>query len=193
MAVEVRRWARTALLVSVYLSLASCLQFFLEEGKQKCFIHDVAEDIELVGEYQTLPSGRQDGSISVVAKDPDNLDVPLRFLSDRRFRFRSKKDGEHQLCLRSGSRLKLDLTVATGEKTVNYTAVAEQERLTELQLRVWQLAEQLLQIQKEQNYQRIREKRFRQISHNTHMWIFWWPVVRSLYVVLFIILVTRSC
>uniref|UniRef100_A0A672G1E8 GOLD domain-containing protein n=1 Tax=Salarias fasciatus TaxID=181472 RepID=A0A672G1E8_SALFA len=188
MAVEVRRWARTALLVSVYLSLASCLQFFLEEGKQKCFIHDVAEDIELVGECEVVNNA---------AGAAGFLDVPLRFLSDRRFRFRSKKDGEHQLCLRSGSRLvsgKLDLTVATGEKTVNYTAVAEQERLTELQLRVWQLAEQLLQIQKEQNYQRVREeKRFRQISHNTHMWIFWWPVVRSLYVVLFIILVTRSC
>ena len=38
------------------------------------------------------------------------------------------------------------------------------EKVTELQLRVRQLMDQVVQIQKEQNYQRFREERFRSTS-----------------------------
>ena len=46
----------------------------------------------------------------------------------------------------------------------NYKQVAQKEKLTELQLRVRQLMDQVTQIQKEQNYQRYREERFRATS-----------------------------
>ncbi|CAN9515206.1 unnamed protein product [Ophioblennius macclurei] len=192
MALEVKRSLRTATLLAFCFTLASSLQLFLEDGERTCFIHDIPEDVQLVGEYRTLPFDHQDESISIVAKDPDNEDVSLHFVSNRRFTFWSRKSGKHQLCLQADRHLKLDLNVVTGEQTVNYTEAKQQLGLTELQLRVWRLSEQLQQIQREQNYQRVREQHFRQISHNTHMWIFWWPVVRSLYVVLFIILITKS-
>lgn len=44
-----------------------------------------------------------------------------------------------------------------GEHTNNYPEIAAKDKLTELQLRVRQLLDQVEQIQKEQNYQRVRE------------------------------------
>ena len=44
-----------------------------------------------------------------------------------------------------------------GEQAIDYTQVAEREKLTELQLRVRQLLDQVDQISKEQNYQRVSD------------------------------------
>lgn len=45
-----------------------------------------------------------------------------------------------------------------GEHTNNYPEIAAKDKLTELQLRVRQLLDQVEQIQKEQNYQRVSEE-----------------------------------
>ena len=42
-----------------------------------------------------------------------------------------------------------------GEHTNNYPEIAAKDKLTELQLRARQLLDQVEQIQKEQNYQRV--------------------------------------
>lgn len=51
-----------------------------------------------------------------------------------------------------------------GESANDYKKIATNEKLTQLQLRVRQLMDQVTQIQKEQNYQRFREERFRSTS-----------------------------
>lgn len=63
---------------------------------------------------------------------------------------------------RSSSRLPVDLVlqrvhldIQVGEHANNYAEIAAKDKLTELQLRVRQLVEQVDQIQKEQNYQRV--------------------------------------
>ena len=56
----------------------------------------------------------------------------------------------------------MDLQV--GDTAVDYKKVASTEKLTQLQLRVRQLQDQVTQIQKEQNYQRVREEKFRTTS-----------------------------
>ena len=52
-------------------------------------------------------------------------------------------------------RVHLDINV--GEHAINYADVAQKEKLSELQLRVRQLLDQVEQITKEQNYQRVSE------------------------------------
>uniref|UniRef100_A0A3P9CF18 Transmembrane p24 trafficking protein 9 n=1 Tax=Maylandia zebra TaxID=106582 RepID=A0A3P9CF18_9CICH len=64
--------------------------------------------------------------------------------------------------------------------TTNYAEIAAKDKLTELQLRVRQLVEQVDQIQKEQNYQRYREERFRQTSESTNQRVLWWSIMRHL-------------
>ena len=55
-----------------------------------------------------------------------------------------------------------------GEHTNDYAQIAAKDKLTELQLRVRQLLDQVEQITKEQNYQRYREERFRATSESTN-------------------------
>jgi len=45
--------------------------------------------------------------------------------------------------------------IQVGEHAIDYGSVAQKEKLTELQLRVRQLLDQVEQITKEQNYQRV--------------------------------------
>lgn len=47
------------------------------------------------------------------------------------------------------------LDVRRGEATNDYALIAARDKLTELQLRIRQLKEQVQQIQKEQEYQRV--------------------------------------
>jgi hypothetical protein len=55
-----------------------------------------------------------------------------------------------------------------GEHANDYAQIAAKDKLTELQLRVRQLLDQVEQITKEQNYQRYREERFRATSESTN-------------------------
>ena len=47
------------------------------------------------------------------------------------------------------------MDIQVGEHTNNYAEIAAKDKLTELQLRVRQLVDQVDQIQKELNYQRV--------------------------------------
>lgn len=51
----------------------------------------------------------------------------------------------------------MHLDIQVGEHTNNYPEIAAKDKLTELQLRARQLLDQVEQIQKEQNYQRVRK------------------------------------
>ncbi|XP_029368044.1 transmembrane emp24 domain-containing protein 9-like isoform X2 [Echeneis naucrates] len=187
------------------------LHFHIRDAELKCFREEMPEEVLLVGTYRTqlydqqrdryLPAP-QDLRMLIVAKDPDNQLV-LSQLSDSegRFSITSHKPGEHRFCLQStssqpapsaGGVLAVHLEIKMGFSTNNYTKIIAEDRLTELQLRVRQLTDQVKQIQKQQTYQKLRQKHFRDISHNTEMWIFWWPVVRSLYVVAVITWHTKS-
>ena len=51
--------------------------------------------------------------------------------------------------------MRVHLDIEVGEHAVDYNELAGKEKLTELQLRVRQLLDQVEQISKEQNYQRV--------------------------------------
>ena len=50
---------------------------------------------------------------------------------------------------------RVHLDIQVGEPAIDYANVAQKEKLSELQLRVRQLLDQVEQITKEQNYQRV--------------------------------------
>ena len=66
-----------------------------------------------------------------------------------------------------------------GEHAIDYANVAQKEKLSELQLRVRQLLDQVEQITKEQNYQRYREERFRQTSESTNQSVRLWSLSQT--------------
>lgn len=50
---------------------------------------------------------------------------------------------------------RVHLDIQVGEHAIDYANVAQKEKLSDLQLRVRQLLDQVEQISKEQNYQRV--------------------------------------
>merc|ERR1719186_468850 len=124
----------------------------------------------------------------VEVKDPDKKVVLARdYGSEGRFTFTSHMPGEHTICIHSNStkwtlmaseKMKIHLELHVGTET-NYKEVASKEKLTELQLRVRQLMDQVTQIQKEQNYQRFREERFRATSESTNSRVLWWSIAQT--------------
>ena len=79
-----------------------------------------------------------------------------------RISFTSHTPGEHVICMYSnstawfsGSQLRVHLDIQVGEHAIDYANVAQKEKMSELQLRIRQLLDQVDQITKEQNYQRV--------------------------------------
>ena len=53
---------------------------------------------------------------------------------------------------------RIHLDIQVGEHANDYQEIAAKDKLTELQLRIRQLLDQVEQISKEQNYQRVSER-----------------------------------
>ncbi|XP_032100233.1 transmembrane emp24 domain-containing protein 4 isoform X2 [Cebus imitator] len=130
----------------------------------------------------------------VEVKDPDGKVVLSRqYGSEGRFTFTSHTPGDHQICLHSnstrmalfaGGKLRVHLGIQVGEHTNNYPEIAAKDKLTELQLRARQLLDQVEQIQKEQDYQRYREERFRLTSESTNQRVLWWSIAQTVILIL---------
>uniref|UniRef100_A0A1I8I6E7 GOLD domain-containing protein n=1 Tax=Macrostomum lignano TaxID=282301 RepID=A0A1I8I6E7_9PLAT len=150
----------------------NALYFHIGETETKCFIEEIPEDTLLVGKYKVeifdkgqnkfVPTVSGLG-MHVEIKDPDRKMVLSRTYSDQgQFSFTSHTSGEHTICLHSNSsawfnsgQLRVHLDIQVGEHAQDYYAIAAKDKLTDLELRVRQLLDQVEQISKEQNYQRV--------------------------------------
>ncbi|KFM70239.1 Transmembrane emp24 domain-containing protein eca, partial [Stegodyphus mimosarum] len=193
---EFRFFVMIFFLFVIYISQTSALYFHISETERKCFIEEIPDETLVVGNYKCelhdpktggfMPSSPGIG-MHVEIRDPDEkLILSKVYSSEGKFSFTSSTPGEHVICLYSnttkwfsGSQLRVHLDIQVGEHAVDYGNVAQKEKLTELQLRVRQLLDQVEQISKEQNYQRYREERFRQTSESTNQRVLWWSLVQT--------------
>ncbi|XP_048072961.1 transmembrane emp24 domain-containing protein 4 [Ursus arctos] len=202
-------WRRAMGLSVLLLLLALCaggargLYFHIGETEKRCFIEEIPDETMVIGNYRTqmwdkqkevfLPSTPGLG-MHVEVKDPEGKVVLSRqYGSEGRFTFTSHTPGDHQICLHSnstrmalfaGGRLRVHLDIQVGEHANNYPEIAAKDKLTELQLRARQLLDQVEQIQKEQDYQRYREERFRLTSESTNQRVLWWSIAQTVILIL---------
>ncbi|RNA09647.1 Transmembrane emp24 domain-containing eca [Brachionus plicatilis] len=185
----------SALTVITCLSAVHSLYFHIRETERKCFIEEVPDETLVVGKYKVqifdkeandyLPTPHGIG-MHVEVKDPEEKIILSKlYSSEGRFSFTTHMPGEHVICLYSnstawfgGGNLRVHLDIEVGEHAVDYNELAGKEKLTELQLRVRQLLDQVEQISKEQNYQRYREEKFRGTSESTNQRVFWWSIAQ---------------
>ncbi|KAJ7370366.1 Transmembrane emp24 domain-containing protein 4 [Desmophyllum pertusum] len=76
--------------------------------------------------------------------------------------------------------IRIHLDIQVGEHANDYQEIAAKDKLTELQLRIRQLLDQVEQISREQNYQRFREVWFRMTSESTNQRVLWWALAQTL-------------
>jgi len=182
-------------LLAALLHSGSCLYFHIAETERKCFIEEIPDDTHVLVNYRVelydvrtggfMPS-RAGIGMHVEVKDPEDKVILSRVYSaEGRLSFTSHTPGEHYLCLYSnstkwigGTQLRVHFNIQVGEHAVDYTQVAQQEKFSELHLRIRQLLDQVDQITKEQNYQRYREEKFRSTSESTNQRVFWWSVAQ---------------
>ncbi|UJR35405.1 hypothetical protein I4U23_028162 [Adineta vaga] len=191
-------------LVFIVLQLiftTQALYFHIRETERKCFIEEIPDQTLVIGKYKVelfdaasntyLPSTPGIG-MHVEVKDPDEKIILSKlYTSEGRFTFTSHTPGEHVICLYSnstawfgGQQLRVHLDIDIGEHAVDYQQISAKEKLTELQLRVRQLIDQVEQISKEQSYQRYREERFRATSESTNQRVLWWSIAQLLVLVI---------
>ncbi|XP_018562533.1 transmembrane emp24 domain-containing protein eca [Anoplophora glabripennis] len=193
------------MLKSIYLPLviflilatfSNALYFHIGETERKCFIEEIPDETNVIVNYKVelydprsggyMPSSTGIG-MHVEVRDPDDKIILSRVYSaEGKISFTSHIPGEHVICMYSnstawfsGSQLRVHLDIQVGEHAINYGEVVQKEKLTELQLRIRQLLDQVEQITKEQNYQRYREERFRQTSESTNSRVLWWSVTQT--------------
>ncbi|XP_043266372.1 transmembrane emp24 domain-containing protein eca [Venturia canescens] len=183
-------------LIAILSQCVSGVYFHIGDTERKCFIEEIPDDTTVVVNYKVelydprsggfMPSSPGIG-MHVEVQDPDEKIILSRvYSSEGRISFTSQLHGEHIICLFSnstawfsGTQLRVHLDIEVGEHAVDYQNIAQQEKLSQLQLRCRQLLEQVAQITKEQNYQRYREERFRQTSESTNRRVLRWSLAQT--------------
>ncbi|XP_028035567.1 transmembrane emp24 domain-containing protein eca [Bombyx mandarina] len=184
------------LVIALLADCASALYFHIAEGERKCFIEEIPDDTTVIVNYKVELYDPKSGGfmqttpgigMHVEVRDPNDRILLSRVYSlEGMISFTSSTPGEHVICMYSnstswfsGSQLRVHLDIQVGEHAVDYANVAQKEKLTELQLRIRQLLDQVHQITKEQAYQRQREERFRQTSESTNQRVLWWSLLQT--------------
>uniref|UniRef100_A0A3Q2YEQ4 GOLD domain-containing protein n=1 Tax=Hippocampus comes TaxID=109280 RepID=A0A3Q2YEQ4_HIPCM len=149
---------KKVLLVAAFIHPSYALYFHIGETEKKCFIEEIPDETMVIGKLCSS------AKVSP-AYCPKTAGIglnPCIFLTTS---------------FPMLQRVHLDIQV--GEHTNNYPEIAAKDKLTELQLRARQLLDQVEQIQKEQNYQRYREERFRMTSESTNQRVLWWSIAQT--------------
>jgi len=174
---------------------SSALYFHIGETERKCFIEEIPDETTVLVNYKVEVHDPRTGGfmpnhpgigMHVEVKDPDmKLILSKVYSQEGRISFTSHIPGEHVICLYSnstswigGMQLRVHLNIQVGEHAIDYANVAQKDKLSNLQLRMRQLLNQVEAITKEQNYQRYREERFRMTSDSTNQRVFWWSVAQ---------------
>jgi len=190
------------LLLTCVLHMCSGVYFYIGEKEKKCFIEELPEDTMVTGKYKAALLDKKTKEyvesspgmgMHVEVKDPEfKVILSKTYGAEGQFTFTTHTPGEQQICIHSnsskwslfaGGKIRVHLNIQIGEHTINYSEVAAKDKLTELQLRVRQLLDQMEQVTKEQSYQRIRESRFRTTSESTNNRVLWWSVGQTVVLV----------
>ena len=176
------------------LNKINTLHFYVDEKETKCFFEEIPEETLVFGKYKVQMLDKKTNEYNITSSSVGiliEIQDPLNeiFLSkvyqrEGRFSFTSYLPGVHKICLNSnstkwfgGSTLRIDLEIKIGENALDYNNIASKEKLTDFEIRVKKLLNQVDRIIKEQNYQRYCETLFRKISESTSRRVFWWSTV----------------
>jgi len=177
------------------LALTAAMYFDLGEQEEKCIIEEIPEDMLVTGyfllepwELKKVPNSPHLG-VTVRIQDPNHeMLMSKRYGKSGKFTFTSHASGQHYLCFQTnstrfsvfaGERLKLHLDVQMGEHAIDPTAERAKDNLATMEDSLSHLIDQIRYITRQQEYQREKEERFRQISEDTNSNVLWWAVVQT--------------
>ncbi|KAI1396310.1 emp24/gp25L/p24 family/GOLD-domain-containing protein [Hypoxylon fuscum] len=182
-------------------SAAQALYFFVDGMTTKCFFEELPKDTLVVGHYtgeewdeNTSTWSKHDGlhiyiSVEEVF-DNDHQVVSQRGDASGRFTFTAAEAGEHRICFTPSSSsgrsawlslshpnggIKLTLDLAIGSSDIEST---DKTKLVDIAQRVRDLNARLLDVRREQIFQREREAEFRDQSESTNSRVVRWMFIQ---------------
>uniref|UniRef100_H2ZIK9 GOLD domain-containing protein n=1 Tax=Ciona savignyi TaxID=51511 RepID=H2ZIK9_CIOSA len=177
--------------------MASAIYFHIGEKEKKCFIEDIPAEMMLTGKYKTMVFNKDSNSFKVsppelgmhidIMDSQSKVVLSKTYGSEGMFYFTSHIAGDHEICMHSnssqwfgGRRMRVYFDLQMGEHAADEAVTAEKGQLAELEQRITQLLEQIKIVEKNQNYQRVREEVFRKTSSGINSNVLWWSIAQCL-------------
>jgi len=175
--------------------------FDLLEGQRRCFIEEVPEDVLVLGKYVSMDHSKLNlnaqgyvepnhyAGIIATVTDPRSEQLLSHVMGgEGRFGFTSIVGGEHLICLATNTTswfgqtrtFRIQLQLDIGEAAQDYSEIAKQEHLSAIEVEVRKLNDKIRQIRSEQDYQKVREERFRDTSESTNSRVMWWSIAQTI-------------
>lgn len=191
------------------LKLTYGLYFELEGFEKVQFIKDVPESTIILGHYicelRNLSSNKIKASppgtcVHIQTFDPNRKLILSKIYGGKgSFSFLAHISGEHfisislpvELKYESGVIARIHLDVVSGEQSLDFLKIKQQEKLSDLEMKYRQLLEQIRDVQKEQDYQRLRETHFRRTSENTNLCVIAFAILQTCLLIVVRILQTK--
>ena len=169
------------------------LSVFLVTQGETLFLEEVPAHTVVVGVYQnpeidtdgTLDKyGKPMGITITVLQDSSKVILQENAGVDGRFAFTSEEEGVFEICMEVNQttgwfgepkKFKFHLDIQVGESSIDYTALAKKEHLSDVEIRVRKLSDRITAITNE-HYQRKREEEFRNTSESTNTRVMWWSI-----------------
>ena len=164
---------------------------------KRCFLEEVPAHTVVVGVYQnpeidtdgTLDKyGKPMGITITVLQDSAKVILQENAAVDGRFAFTSEEEGVFEICMEVNQttgwfgepkKFKFHLDIQVGESSIDYTALAKKEHLSDVEIRVRKLSDRITAITNEMHYQRKREEEFRNTSESTNTRVMWWSIFQT--------------
>lgn len=178
---------------------ADALHFYTDGGKTKCFLHELVKDDVVAGEYlleewsETQKRYVQSGQGTSIQTVVEELPKRHKILNQKggssgKFSFTASETGDHQLCLTpqstgwiAANRVRVHIKMDTGvqEKPPPPTG-DNNETVTELAQLVRAINKRVVDIRRDQGYQRETEAKFRDQSEHTNSKVVYWAFCQLL-------------
>ncbi|KAH0565316.1 hypothetical protein GP486_001298 [Trichoglossum hirsutum] len=188
--------ALTALALSTLFIPAQSLFFYLDGTTPKCFFEELPRDTLVVGHYSAEEYNPQNSRFESNPQlgevfDNDHRVVNVRGASKGSFTFSAADSGEHKLCFTATSTapnpgwlsgghtlggVKLSLDMAIG--TTSDIESSDKGKIQDIVQKVKDLNGRLLDIKREQVFQRAREAEFRDQSESTNSRVVRWTLLQ---------------
>eukprot|EP01017_Pseudomicrothorax_dubius_P046887 TRINITY_DN8324_c0_g5_i1.p1 TRINITY_DN8324_c0_g5~~TRINITY_DN8324_c0_g5_i1.p1 ORF type:complete len:210 (+),score=73.81 TRINITY_DN8324_c0_g5_i1:146-775(+) len=138
--------------VAAIATRTAALYFYINEGKEKCFLDEVSKGQVVILHYELLENAQRHGhdkGVKLIAYDPDNNEIYSRNTQGKgKGTFTAQESGNYRICVSAPStswvksnRLTYSLKINIGESDTDINELAKKEHLTSLQIAAKQIIE----------------------------------------------------
>lgn len=178
----------------------------MSRRETRCFLEELPKETMMTGKYKahlitnlagtqvTMDTQAGLGMLVKVSDSNNKIILNRTYGSRGKFAFTTHTPGLHKMCLSSNGtqwtstaakqRLRVHISLHIGEDKEYYQKMVKDDNLSQLQLNVVKMSDQITQIQKEQDFHRYREASFRQVSEVLNSRVLWWATIQVIFVVL---------